>query len=74
MPKYVDRVAEAIEHMALGTANGPTYFAPFSLVASAACTIALVEGPPVPTIKPVLILLISSGNKPESAIACSVAI
>ena len=70
----VDSAAEGPELIALGTANGPTRLGPFSRVISAAWTMARVEGPPEPMIRPVRSWLISSGCRPESAIACSIAI
>ena len=69
----VDRVAEAPELMALGTANGPIRLGPRSLAVAAASMIARVDGPPEPTIRPVMSLETSSGSRPESAMACSMA-
>ncbi len=69
----VDSTAEGPEHIALGTANGPIRLGPFSRVMSAASTRALVEGPPAPTISPTLSSETSSGCRPASAIACSMA-
>ena len=74
MPKGVARVAEFVEDIALGTANGPTLFGPFSLVMSAASISAFVEGPPEPMINPVLSLIMSPCSNPESSIACCMAI
>ena len=59
--------------MALGTAKGPIRLGPFSRVVSAACTMARVEGPPSPTISPVRSFWISASVRPESAMACSMA-
>jgi hypothetical protein len=59
--------------MALGTANGPIRLGPFSFVVAAASTIMRVEGPPEPTIRPVRSLETSVSSRPESAIACSMA-
>ena len=70
----VARTAEGPEHMALGTAKGPIRLGPFSRVMSAASTMALVEGPPSPTMMPVRSLDTSSGVRPESAMAWSMAI
>src|SRR3990167_4529533 len=69
----VARVAEAPELMALGTAKGPTRLGPRSLAMWAASTIALVEGPPEPTMRPVFSLEISASSRPASALACSIA-
>src|SRR3954468_24450116 len=69
----VDSTAEGPELIALGTANGPTRLGPFSRVMSAAATMALVEGPPEPTIRPVRSLETSSSERPLSAMACSMA-
>src|SRR6202012_3387133 len=69
----VASAAEGPEHIALGTANGPTRLGPFSRVVSAAWTMARVEGPPSPTIRPVRSLETSASVRPESAIACSMA-
>jgi len=69
--KSVDSVADAVEDIALGTANGPMRRGePFSRVESAAATIARVEGPPVPTISPVRGLEMMLSSRPASAIAC----
>src|SRR3990167_6728752 len=65
----VARVAEAPELMALGTAKGPTRLGPRSLAMWAASTIALVEGPPEPTMRPVFSLEISASSRPASAMA-----
>src|SRR5688572_17797051 len=69
----VASVADGPELMALGTANGPTRLGPFSLAVWAASTMARVDGPPAPTIRPTFSWLISSSEKPASAIACSMA-
>ena len=69
----VARVAEAPELIALGTANGPTRLGPRSLAVWAASMIALVEGPPEPTIRPVRSWETSASSSPASAIACSIA-
>ena len=67
-------VAEAVEDIAFGTANGPTRFAdPPSRVMSAASTMARVEGPPEPMMMPVRSFETSSGSSPESRIAWSMA-
>src|SRR3990167_7614275 len=70
----VESVAEGPELMALGTAKGPTRLGPRVLAVSAASMMALVEGPPEPTIRPVRTLETSASSRPESAIACSMAI
>ncbi len=49
--------------------NGPTFLGPFSLVISAACTIAPVVGPPEPATTPVRSFEISFSARPASAIA-----
>src|SRR3990167_7828433 len=69
----VASVAEAPEHIALGTAKGPTRLGPRSLAVWAASTIALVDGPPAPTIRPVFSWETSPSVRPESAMACSIA-
>src|SRR4051812_43000114 len=69
----VASVADGPELIAFGTANGPTRFGPFSLVMAAASTMARVDGPPAPTIRPVRSLEPSAASRPESAIACSMA-
>src|SRR5579859_2640789 len=69
----VASTAEAPELIALGTANGPTRFGHLVRVISEASTMARVEGPPEPTIKPVRALETSASSKPLSAMACSMA-
>src|SRR6476660_912369 len=69
----VARVAEGPELMALGTANGPTRLGPRVLAVSAASMIERVEAPPEPTIRPVRSWETSPSSRPESAIACSMA-
>src|SRR6185437_12003158 len=69
----VESTAEGPEHIAFGTANGPTRLGPRVLAVSAASTIARVEGPPAPTTSPVISLETSASVRPESAIACSMA-
>ena len=69
----VASVAEAAELIALGTANGPTRLGPLVRAVSAASTMARVDAPPEPTIRPVRSLETSSSSRPESAIACSMA-
>ena len=69
----VDSVADGPELIALGTANGPIRLTPLSRAMSAASTIARVEGPPEPTIRPVRSLETSASVRPASAIACSMA-
>src|SRR5438270_868268 len=49
----VASVADGPELIALGTANGPTRFGPLLRVVSAASTMARVDAPPEPTIRPV---------------------
>ena len=46
-------VAEAVDDIAFGTANGPTRFGPLLRVVSAASTMVRVEGPPEPMMMPV---------------------
>src|SRR5579859_272292 len=75
-PLILNQVAStalAPELIALGTANGPTRLGPLVWVISAASTMARVEGPPEPTIRPVRSLETSASSRPESAIACSMA-
>ena len=69
----VASTAEGPEHIALGTAKGPTRLGPFSRVTSAVATMALVEGPPAPKTSPVRSCYTCSGVRPLSAIACSIA-
>ena len=54
MPNGVASVAELVELMAFGTANGPTRFGLALRAVSAAAISALVDGPPEPIIKPVI--------------------
>src|SRR5580704_14610799 len=70
----VPSVADAVELMALGTANGPTRLGPLLRVMSAASTMARVEGPPEPMMMPVISWEISLASRPASRIACSMAI
>src|ERR1700722_9098446 len=70
---HVASVAEGPELIALGTAKGPTRLGPLVLVISAASTMARVDGPPEPTTRPVFSWLTSASVRPESAIACSMA-
>ena len=69
----LERVAEAVEDIALGTAKGPTRLGPLPRVTSAASTMARVEGPPDPMMMPVRSLDTSFSESPESRIACSMA-
>src|SRR5689334_4621532 len=69
----VDSTAEGPELIAFGTANGPTRLGPRVLAVSAASMIARVDGPPEPTIRPVISFDTSASSRPESAIACSMA-
>src|SRR3954466_12652307 len=69
----VASVAEGPELIALGTANGPTRLGPLVRAVSAASTMARVEAPPEPTIRPVRSWETSAASSPESAIACSMA-
>jgi hypothetical protein len=70
----VASVADAVDDIALGTANGPTRFGLLFLrVMSAAATMVEVEGPPEPITMPVRSLEMSLGSTPESRIACSMA-
>ena len=65
----VASVAEAVEDIAFGTANGPTRFGPLARARSAASTMAWVDGPPEPIRMPVRGCETSSGARPESWIA-----
>ena len=67
-------MAELVDDIAFGTAKGPTLFGPLLLVISAASINALVEGPPDPMISPVCSLIMSLSSRPESSIACCMAI
>src|SRR5207342_3406844 len=69
----VESVADGPELIALGTANGPTRLGPLVRAVSAASMMARVEAPPEPTIRPVISLETSASSRPESAIACSMA-
>ena len=46
-------VAEAVDDIAFGTANGPTRFGPLVRVMSAASTMVRADGPPEPMMMPV---------------------
>src|SRR6185437_14187452 len=69
----VASVADAVDDIALGTANGPTRFGPLLRVMSAASTRVRQDGPPEPMTMPVRSLEISFSPTPESRIACSMA-
>ena len=69
----VASVAEAVDDIAFGTANGPTRFGPLVRVMSAASTMVRVDGPPEPMMMPVRSLEMSVSSRPESRIACSIA-
>ncbi len=52
----VESTAEQVDDIAFGTTKGPTFFGPFTgsvRAMSAAWTMALVDGPPEPMIRPV---------------------
>ena len=66
-------VAELVDDMVLGTMNGPTFFGLPWRAMSAALTWLLVEGPPEPMISAVRSLETSFSVRPESAMACSMA-
>ena len=67
-------VADAVDDIAFGTANGPMRFGePFSRVMSAASTMVRVDGPPEPMMMPVRSLEMSFSSTPASRIACSIA-
>ena len=68
----MDKVAELVLHITFGTLVGPIFFGPFSLVISNALNKLLVDGPPEPIIKPVLLFDISSSLRFESLIASSI--
>ena len=70
---HVASVAEAVDDMAFGTANGPTRFGPLALVMSADSTMVRADGPPDPMMIPVRTSETSSGDRPASWIACSIA-
>ena len=70
--KKVAMQADTDELMHLGTINGPTLLGPFSLAISNDWSKFIVLGPPEPAISPVLGLETSSGESPESLIACSI--
>jgi hypothetical protein len=69
----VASVAEAVEDIAFGTANGPTRFGPLLRVTSALSTMVRVEGPPDPIMMPVRSFETSVSSRPASRIACSIA-
>src|SRR6202021_2612613 len=69
----VASVADAVDDIAFGTANGPPRFGPLVRVVSAASTMVRAEGPPEPMMMPVRMLETSAGSRPESWIACSIA-
>jgi hypothetical protein len=69
----VARVADAVDDIAFGTANGPTRLGPLVRVISAASTMVRAEGPPEPMMMPVRTSDTSSGESPASWIACSMA-
>src|SRR5580658_6866586 len=69
----VASVADAVDDIAFGTANGPTRFGPLLRAISAASTTVRVDGPPEPMMMPVRGLEISVSASPESRIACSMA-
>ena len=66
-------MADAVDDIAFGTANGPTRFGPLLRVMSAASTTVRVEGPPEPMMMPVRSLETSLSSSPASRIACSIA-
>ena len=66
-------MADGPELIALGTANGPIRLTPRVRAVSALSTMVRVEEPPEPTMMPVRSWDTSSGPRPESAIACSMA-
>src|ERR1700681_1428427 len=70
----VASVADAVDDIAFGTANGPTRLGPLLRVVSAASTMVRADGPPEPMMMPVRTLDTSAGSRPESWIACSMAI
>jgi hypothetical protein len=69
----VARVADAVEDIAFGTANGPTRFGPLVRAVSAASTMVRADGPPEPMMMPVRSFEISFSSSPASRIACSIA-
>ena len=69
----VASVAEAVDDIAFGTANGPMRFGPLSRAMAAASTITRVEGPPEPMMMPVRSFEMSSCSSPASWIAWSMA-
>ncbi len=70
----VAKVAEVGLDITRGTIYGPTRLGPFPRAMSKAAIMFDVDGPPEPTIRPVLGPLTSPGSRPASAIACSMAI
>src|SRR5258708_181230 len=66
-------IVEAVDDIAFGTANGPTRFGPLERVTSAASTMVRADGPPEPMMMPVRTSETSDGCRPESWIACSIA-
>src|SRR3978361_1854372 len=70
----VASVADAVDDIAFGTANGPTRFGPLVRVISAASTMVRADGPPEPMMMPGRTLETSVGLKPESWIAGPIAL
>ena len=63
----VASVAEAVDDIAFGTANGPTRFGPLVRAVSAASTMARVDGPPEPMMMPVRSFEMSPSFEPGVA-------
>ena len=68
------KVAEFVLDILLGTMKGPTFFDPLFFPNSEALYKFIVEGPPEPTIMPVISFDISISSKPESSMAFFIAI
>ena len=67
--------AEFVDDMPRVTINGPILLGlPFSITVLCAANKFFVEGPPDPTISPVLSLETSFSSSPLSSIACCIAI
>ena len=70
----VERQAEVVDPIVLGTRYGPTRFIPLSLKISAASTTFIFEAPPEPIIKPERSFEIISSVNPDCLMASSRAI
>ena len=74
LAQQVASVAEAVDDIAFGTANGPTRLGPFVRVMSAASTMARADGPPEPMTMPVRGLETCSSDRPAISMSSCKAI